>query len=94
MNINGIYYFVDDAWTVAGDNDLDGMAFTALDRDNDMRSDFNCAVRKVGCWWYNDCTTGKFTGEWEPSGPNKDLKGILWGDDYNLQYSALMIKVV
>ena len=92
VNINGIY-FVDDAWTVAGDKDLDGMAFTALDRDNDL-SAANCASHKVGCWWYNSCAAGKFSGRWEPHAVGKEYLGIRWRYDYNLQYSALMIKVV
>ena len=93
MNINGIYLFVDDAWTVAGDKDLDGMAFTAPDRDNDLNA-VNCANGQVGCWWYNSCAAGKFSGRWEPHAAGKEYHGIRWGDDKNLQYSALMIKVV
>ena len=69
------------------------MAFTALDRENDLANG-NCARGNVGCWWYNSCADGKFTGRWEPHAAGKEYQGIWWGDDTNLQYAALMIKVV
>ena len=88
-----VIYFVDDAWTVAGSTDLDGMAFSTPGRDRDMNA-YNCASGNVGCWWYNSCAAGKFLGRWEPHADGKEMYGIRWLDDYNLQYSALMIKVV
>ena len=89
-----VIYFVDDAWTVAGPGDLDGMAFSTPDRDRDMNA-ASCASGQVGSWWYNSCAFGKFSGRWEPHAAGNEFLGIRWGDDNNnLQYSALMIQVV
>ena len=86
-------YLAGDEWTIAGTKDLDGMAFTAADRDNDLANG-NCANGNIGSWWYNNCAEGKFTGNWGPLAAGKEYQGIRWGSDYNLQYATLMIKVV
>ena len=86
-------YSAEDMWTATGSLKLDGMAFTAYDRDNDRKNDGNCAISVVGSWWYRACAKGKFTGVWEPPAGD-EFKGIWWGDDTNLQYAALMIQVV
>jgi hypothetical protein len=71
---------------------LDGMAFTATDRDND-NANGNCALGNFGIWWYDNCATGKFTGDWGPLSPGNEYLGIWWGGDVNLRYVAMMIKV-
>ncbi|CAI4223472.1 unnamed protein product [Auanema sp. JU1783] len=39
------------------------MAFTAIDRDNDMEPSSNCAqLRNYGGWWHNSCTTMALNG--------------------------------
>ncbi|CAG5126902.1 unnamed protein product [Candidula unifasciata] len=50
-----------------------GYKFTTFDRDND-RSDYNCAVRYHGAWWYNSCYDSSLNGAWGDS----DLTGISW----------------
>ena len=95
LNVNISIYFAEDEWTVDGDNDIDGMAFTTLDRDND-HADENCASDHMGCWWYNSCSSGQLSGEWglQETGTSEEYHGLLWGSEYNIQYAVLMIKVV
>ena len=56
-------------------SDLDGMAFTTTDRDNDMGSG-NCASRQRAGWWHSACNDAQLTGvyanegiRWRPSHP-------------------------
>ncbi|XP_059142275.1 angiopoietin-4-like [Physella acuta] len=51
------------------------MAFTTVDRDNDLRAD-NCAVEYKGGWWYNSCHCVNMNGVWASQ---KSSQGIIWG---------------
>ena len=47
----------------SGVDNLDGMAFSTPDRDNDMHSGVNCAqIWKGGGWWYNACMASQLNG--------------------------------
>ena len=40
-----------------------GMQFTTIDVDNDLRSGKNCAAdEKLGGWWYNKCAKANLNG--------------------------------
>ncbi|XP_062609646.1 ryncolin-4-like [Saccostrea cucullata] len=41
---------------------LPGMYFTTYDRDNDRSSDYNCAIRFKGGWWFNRCYNAFLNG--------------------------------
>ena len=40
-----------------------GMQFTTIDVDNDLRNGRNCAANeKFGGWWFNDCAYANLNG--------------------------------
>ncbi|XP_078481007.1 fibrinogen C domain-containing protein 1-like [Ciona intestinalis] len=41
-----------------------GRRFTAFDRDNDARSNNNCAMLYHGGWWYRSCYHSNLNGEY------------------------------
>ena len=57
LNISGFSGVTTDPFT---GHLLNGMKFTTKDRDNDMKSDGNCAISghgdNAGGWWYNYCS--------------------------------------
>ena len=58
-----------------GDYDLNNMAFTTKDRDND-RAHFNCAVEWTGAWWYKECHNSNLNGKYV--GQKNDYAGVIW----------------
>ena len=70
-----------------------GMRFTANDRDEDLESDVNCAVKYSGGWWYNSCFHVNLHGE---MGNDEYGMGIIWhslkGFSYSLKESMIMIQ--
>ncbi|KAK6966143.1 BgMFREP21.3, partial [Biomphalaria glabrata] len=69
------------------------MFFTTFDRDNDIRSDFNCAEYCSGAWWYTDCYYSNLNGQW---GSTAYSKGMIWyelTDYYNsVSFSEMKIR--
>ena len=63
--------------SITGSRNLNNMAFTTKDRDNDRDIGHNCAVRWTGAWWYNRChnsnLNGKYLGRNDTSG-----QGVCW----------------
>ena len=59
-----------------GDHDLNNMAFTTKDRDNDRDSYGNCAVQWSGAWWYNNCHNSNLNGKYV--GHKSDGQGLKW----------------
>ena len=59
-----------------GDYDLNNMAFTTKDRDNDKYDGINCAVSYTGAWWYKSCHNSNLNGKYV--GQNYDDRGLKW----------------
>ena len=59
-----------------GDYDLNNMAFTTKDRDNDRDSQNNCAVLYTGAWWYKNCHNSNLNGNYV--GQKYDGRGLKW----------------
>ncbi|XP_054826280.1 fibrinogen-like protein 1-like protein [Eublepharis macularius] len=53
-----------DALTTVGESGVhDNMRFSSQDRDNDRRSDTNCALDNAGGWWYDNCYSALLTSD-------------------------------
>ena len=53
-----------------------GMQFSTIDVDNDLRSSISCALRdKFGGWWYKSCANVNLNGLY---GTVKSPSGIYW----------------
>ena len=67
--------------------------FTTLDRDNDNKTDQNCANR-FGCgWWFGQCSNDQMNGHYVKPADNMDPRdGILWIDWKKINGDFVIIK--
>ena len=54
-----------------------GMRFSTRDNDNDVDSDYHCAQRNTGAWWYHQCLRSNLNGRYFKASPEY-AKGIHW----------------
>ena len=66
-----------DSLLTGGSDNLNNMAFSTKDRDNDIYSYSNCAVEWTGAWWYRSCHNSNLNGKYLGNN-NGDHKGIIW----------------
>ena len=63
----------------SGVDNLNGMAFSTHDRDNDLWSGGNCAQNyKRGGWWYNACTLSELNGVYHHDTTPRSWEAVLW----------------
>ncbi|XP_046865906.1 ficolin-1-like [Drosophila willistoni] len=73
-----------------------GQKFSTYDRDNDSHSSKNCALERLGGWWYNDCAYSNlfgnyYTGQYDGSMAEK---GIYWHYFRGMSYSYKTMKMM
>ena len=62
----------------SGGDNLNGMAFSTYDRDNDMSS-YTCAQAwKGGGWWYNFCMASQLNGIYHHDTTPKWAEAVVW----------------
>ena len=73
-----------------------GMNFTTKDQDNDIASNFNCAEKYKGAWWYSDCHRANLNGLYLSGAHTSLAVGINWydwrGEYYFLKISEMKMK--
>ena len=69
---------------------LRNMMFTTKDRDNDLYSANNCAVRYTGAWWHNYCLCANPNGLYQGGG---HAQGVVWSSFRGLNYSLKRIEM-
>ncbi|XP_034475323.1 ficolin-1-like [Drosophila innubila] len=70
-----------------------GMKFSTADRDNDEKSNVDCAKVSTGAWWYRNCQNSNLAGKYND---NTNHKGVIWyhfrGHEYSLKTAVMLIR--
>ncbi|XP_062556278.1 angiopoietin-related protein 1-like [Armigeres subalbatus] len=70
----------------------EGMRFSTPDNDVD-ESKFNCAIQRMGAWWYKDCTYSNLNGLYEDDNQQRAMNWFPFKDsDDGLKSSKIMIR--
>ena len=54
-----------------------GMSFSTRGHDNDKDGNYDCALMKMGGWWYNSCYKSNLNGLYSPGKVNSS-PGMNW----------------
>ena len=72
-----------------------GLMFSTLDADHDNRTEFSCAQRYHGAWWYNYCHASNLNGLYLRGSHQSYADGIEWvgfrGHYYSLKNVEMKI---
>ncbi|XP_050098287.1 ficolin-2-like [Anopheles aquasalis] len=72
-----------------------GMAFSTLDKDNDIFA-ASCAVQYTGAWWYSNCHDSNLNGQYLNGTTPEFAKGVTWKQfrtqNYSLKRTLMMIR--
>ncbi|XP_012683442.2 angiopoietin-related protein 4 [Clupea harengus] len=76
-----------------------GLPFSTRDKDNDQKSDINCAKHLSGGWWFSNCGHSNLNGRYFLTPPPKQRhqrkQGVFWktwrGRYYPLKTTTMMI---
>ncbi|KAM4809446.1 angiopoietin-related protein 4 [Rhinophrynus dorsalis] len=81
--------------------DFGQLPFSTRDRDQDLKSDFNCAKHLSGGWWFSTCGHSNLNGKYFLSVPrprHERKQGIFWktwkGRYYPLKSTSIKIRPV
>lgn len=95
LMISGYSGNAGDAFTIDGVN-LNGMAFTTADRDNDKHSSKNCAVDYPGGWWFKNCFRVHLNARYYHQSSVPNWQGLNWntwrGKTYSLKKVEMKIR--
>ena len=79
--------------SITGSANLNNMAFSTKDRDNDRWSSGNCAVSYTGAWWYNWCQHSNLNGKY--LGEKSNSNGVVWYTfriDLSLKFTEMKLR--
>ena len=70
-----------------------GMKFTTIDVDNDLRSGENCAAdEKFGGWWYETCADVNLNGLYGTVPSYGAIYWLSWQDYTPMKTTYMMVK--
>lgn len=55
-----------------------GMKFTTLDKDNDVKDNYNCGKNLKGAWWHYGCGDVNLNGKYYNENGAEHTDGIYW----------------
>ncbi|XP_048755555.2 ficolin-2-like [Ostrea edulis] len=79
----------------AGDSLLyhDNMLFSTYDADNDQNGFYNCALGRLGGWWYNSCHKSNLNGEYSNTDNSNGINWHAWmGFEYSMTEVRMMLR--
>ncbi|EDW76261.2 uncharacterized protein Dwil_GK15364 [Drosophila willistoni] len=68
--------------------------FSTYDNDNDTWKDDNCALKRIGAWWYEDCTDSNLFGSYYFKESASLASGIVWYGWRGSRYSYKTMKMM
>ncbi|KRF98416.1 uncharacterized protein Dwil_GK27846 [Drosophila willistoni] len=71
-----------------------GFKFSTYDRDNDALDTQNCALERLGAWWYVDCTRSNLFGMYFVETSPSSASGMAWYDWRGENYSYKKMKML
>ena len=78
----------------SGRDNINGMAFSTPDRDNDFAG-YNCAGAAKGGWWYNACMNSQLNGIYHHDKTPDDWEGVIWrtftGYTHSLKFAEMKL---
>ena len=79
----------------SGEHNLNGMAFSTHDNDNDLRSG-NCAQVWKGGWWYNACMCSQLNGIYHHDTTPRSHEAVYWetfiGYSRSLKFAEMKLR--
>jgi syndecan 4 len=69
------------------------MYFSTYDSDNDENPYFNCALGRLGAWWYKQCHRANLNGEYGNTNHSDGINWHAWtGFEYSMTEVRMMIR--
>ena len=79
----------------SGGHNINGMAFSTYDRDNDLNSG-NCAQSYKGGWWHNSCTCSLLNGIYHHGTTTSLYEVVYWetftGSSRSLKFAEMKLR--
>jgi hypothetical protein len=69
------------------------MMFTTNDRDNDEKSDKNCATTQQGAWWYKSCGYSDLNGIYFPKVKSPGIRWYHWKNAWKTFMTKIEMKI-
>lgn len=71
----------------------DNMLFSTYDADNDQNGFYNCALGRLGGWWYNSCHKSNLNGEYSNTDNSNGINWHAWmGFEYSMTEVRMMLR--